>query len=82
MQYAIHAVGFDTWRLDLAVRTVEIGGKRYLWREVLKLRREQNRYARQPQLTLFPLKEDARPETQRNASGRYQQPLLFDGEKQ
>jgi hypothetical protein len=57
--------------------TVEIGGKRYLWRDLLKLRREQKKVLRHAQLTLFERKEDRRPETQRSAEGRYSQPLLF-----
>jgi hypothetical protein len=59
------------------MRTVEIDGKRYLWRDLLKLRREQKEARRRAQLTLFELKEDRRPETQRSAEGRYSQPLLF-----
>ena len=41
-------------------RFVEIDGKRYLWRDVLKLRREQREEYRRPQLALFELKEDRR----------------------
>jgi hypothetical protein len=59
------------------MRTVEIDGKRYLWRDLLKLRRERKRSQKHAQLTLFELKEDRRPETQRSAEGRYSQPLLF-----
>jgi hypothetical protein len=59
------------------MRTVQIDGKRYLWRDLLKLRREQKQAQRRAQLTLFELKEDRRPETQRSAEGRYMQPLLF-----
>jgi hypothetical protein len=57
---------------------IYIDGKPHLWSELLKLRREQRKAARQPdQETLFPLKEDSRPASQRSASGRYEQPLLF-----
>lgn len=59
------------------MKTVEINGQRIPWREILRLRREQQKAERQPQQTLFELKEDRRPETQRSADGRYQQPLLF-----
>ena len=59
------------------MRTVEVDGKRYLWRDLLKLRREQKKAQRHAQLTLFELKEDSRPEAQRSADGRYSQPLLF-----
>jgi hypothetical protein len=59
------------------MRTVEINGVRMLWRDILKLRREQQKSERQPQPTLFPLKEDSRPQSQSNADGRYSEPLLF-----
>jgi hypothetical protein len=58
-------------------RYIDIGGKRYAWRDILELRRKQRRTAL-PQPTLFELKEDARPATQRNAAGRYAEPTLFD----
>jgi hypothetical protein len=58
-------------------RTVEIDGKRYLWRDILKLRQEQRMQSREKQLTLFELKDDRRPATQTSASGRYEQPTLF-----
>lgn len=60
-------------------RFIVIDGKRYLWRDILALRREQLahlRTARQP--ALFTLIEDSRPKTQRTASGRYSEPALFD----
>lgn len=59
------------------MKTVELDGKRYPWRDVLKARREQQKAERQPHPTLFELKDDRRPETQCSADGRYQQPLLF-----
>jgi len=62
------------------MRFVEIDGKRYAWRDILALRREQARRERQPQPTLFELKEDARPASQRSAAGRYAEPTLFDGD--
>lgn len=42
-------------------RFVEIDGKRYLWRDVLRLRKEQRQAARITQPTLFPLTDDCRP---------------------
>jgi hypothetical protein len=60
------------------MRFIEIDGKRYAWREILQKRREQINHARQPQPTLFELKEDHRPRTQTTAAGRFQQPLLFE----
>lgn len=62
----------------MSLKTIEIGGVRYRWREILRLRREQARAGRQPQPTLFPLKDDARPAEHRTASGRYESPSLFD----
>jgi hypothetical protein len=59
-------------------RFIEIGGRRYLWREILKMRREQRKAARKEQPTHFPLQEDSRPATQKTASGRYEEPTLFD----
>ena len=59
------------------MKYIVIEGKRIAWRDLLKLRREQRRQARSAQLTLFELKEDARPQAERTASGRYQEPSLF-----
>jgi hypothetical protein len=61
---------------------VLLEGKRYLWRDILKMRREQvkqERQARQP--TLFEIYDDARPVSQRSADGRYSEPTLFDPAK-
>lgn len=57
---------------------VEIEGKRILWRDLLKLRREQKKLARQVQPALFDLRDDSRPASQKKADGRYQEPLLFN----
>jgi hypothetical protein len=55
-----------------------IDGKRYLWREVLQLRREQRKaHARAQQPALFELKDDCRPVTERTASDRFREPSLF-----
>jgi hypothetical protein len=59
------------------VRTIVIDNKVYDWREIRRLRREQIQAARKPQLTLFDLKEDSRPQSQRCADHRYSEPLLF-----
>jgi hypothetical protein len=56
---------------------IVIDGKRYAWKDILKLRREQRKAARQTQLTLFELQDDHRPATQRTADGRYTEPTLF-----
>ena len=60
------------------MRFITINGTRILWRDVLKLRREQMKAERQPQPTLFELKEDSRPQSQCSAAGRYLEPTLFD----
>jgi hypothetical protein len=57
---------------------IVIDGKRYPWKEILKLRREQRKAARQPQLTLFELKDDSRPASQRTVEGRFTEPVLFE----
>jgi hypothetical protein len=43
---------------------VETDGKRYAWRDILKLRKEQRDELRAKQFTLFELKDDARPTSQ------------------
>jgi len=61
-----------------APRFIVIDGKRHLWRDILKLRKEQVKAAanaKQP--TLFPLIVDARPPAERTAAGRYMEPSLF-----
>ncbi len=57
-------------------KTVVIEGKRYPWRDILKLRREQ-RHEQPTQQTLFELRDDARPGSQRTAGGRFAEPMLF-----
>ena len=56
---------------------IEIDGKRYAWREIVRLRREQREQSRQNQLTLFDLREDSRPASQTTVAGRYSEPTLF-----
>jgi len=61
-----------------APRFIDIDGKRYLWRDLLRLRQEQRAAARQgEQAALFQLREDCRPATERTAAGRYLEPSLF-----
>jgi hypothetical protein len=60
--------------------TIEIDGRRYLWREIIERRRRQiaaHDAAHPRQLVLFDLKDDTRPATQRTAAGRYAEPTLF-----
>lgn len=58
-------------------RFIELDGKRYLWAELLRLRKEQRKAAKREQPTLFPLKEDCRLPTQKTVRGRYEEPTLF-----
>ena len=61
------------------MRYVLIDNKRYEWKEILRLRRQQTeaeRRAQQP--TLFELRDDTRPASQQTARGRYEQPTLFN----
>jgi hypothetical protein len=61
-----------------AARFIEIGGKRHLWRDVLRLRREQRKaLAQAQQPALFQLKEDRRPVSEQTAAGRYREPSPF-----
>ena len=61
-----------------APRFIEIDGKRYLWRDLVKLRQEQRRAAaKAEQPPLFELREDCRPATDRNAAGRYLRTLAL-----
>ena len=57
-------------------KLILIDGKMYLWKDILRLRREQ-RTPEPIQPALFELKADARPASQRKADGRYQEPTLF-----
>ena len=58
---------------------IVIGGTRYRWRDLVRLRQAQRDTARQAcQLSLFnALPEDHRPAHERTASERYRQPSLF-----
>jgi hypothetical protein len=61
-----------------APKFIEIEGRRYLWREIVRLRQEQRRAAAKAQQPpLFELREDVRPATDRTARGRYLEPSLF-----
>lgn len=48
------------------------------WRYMRDFLKERANRERQPEPTLFDLKEDARPASQRNAAGRFAEPTLFD----
>jgi hypothetical protein len=57
-------------------RYIEIDGRRYLWRDLVALRRAQATPAEQ-QPTLFALREDHRPAGERDAAERCREPSLF-----
>jgi hypothetical protein len=61
-----------------APRFIDIDGKRYLWRDLVRLRQEQREAARRAeQPPLFELRDDSRPPPERTAAGRYLEPSLF-----
>ena len=54
---------------------IEIDGKRYAWKDIVRLRREQmeaERLVQQP--TLFDVRNDSRSASQQTARGRYESP--------
>jgi hypothetical protein len=60
------------------LKFIEIDGKRYAWKDIVRLRREQSAAIREEQQpTLFELRTDSRPVSQGTASGRYEEPTLF-----
>ena len=60
------------------MRYIWIDGVPYLWRDLVRQRREQCEAGKKKQLALFEMKDDARPLSQRTADGRYSEPTLFD----
>jgi hypothetical protein len=55
-----------------------LDGKKYLWSELVKMRRDQVKAARQAALlALFELQDDVRPKSQCTAVGRLEEPTLF-----
>lgn len=57
-------------------RFIDINGRRYLWRDLVALRRTQAQ-PRTTQPALFEMREDHRPPGERNAAERYREPSLF-----
>ena len=56
-----------------------VNGRAFSWKQLCALRRAQveaERAARMTQPALFELKEDHRPQAERTAAGRYEQPTL------
>ena len=63
-----------------APRFIDIDGKRFLWRDIVRLRQEQCRAAAEAapmQPPLFELHDDFRPAAERSAAARYLEPSLF-----
>lgn len=63
-----------------APRFIQIDGKRFLWREIVRLREEQCHAAAEAapvQPPLFELHEDFRPAAERTAAARYLELTLF-----
>ena len=58
-------------------RYVEINGRRFLWRELMELRRAQT-IAKAEQPALFEMRQDSRPRGDRTARERYEAPNLLD----
>jgi hypothetical protein len=57
-------------------RFIDIDGRRYLWRDLVALRRAQATPAEQLP-TLFTLREYHRPAGERNGAERFSEPNLF-----
>jgi hypothetical protein len=58
---------------------IDIDGRRYLWRQLVELRRAQLAHWREAQQpALFELRLDRRPPAERMAGDRYLEPGLFD----
>jgi hypothetical protein len=58
-----------------------VDGHAFSWQRLVELRRRQLeawRAEQCPQLTLFELKSDRRPEAERTVDRRYREPTLFD----
>ncbi len=58
-------------------RYLVIDGKRFLWANILRLRQEQRKAAKNERPALSALKEACRPPSQKTACGRYKEPTLF-----
>jgi hypothetical protein len=58
-------------------KSIEVNGQRVLWRDLLKMRREQRKAAHTAQPVLFELRNDSRPKKERKADDRYREPSLF-----
>jgi hypothetical protein len=62
----------------MTVKYFMLDGKKYLWTEIVRMRHEQIKTARQAaQLALFARQDDSRPKSQRTAAGRLEEPTLL-----
>jgi hypothetical protein len=60
------------------MKYIRIDGKRYIWRDIVKLRRHQlEAFRKATQPALFEMKKDHRPAADRTAADRYLEPSLF-----
>ncbi|MGH6676954.1 MAG: hypothetical protein ACRECE_12130, partial [Xanthobacteraceae bacterium] len=60
--------------------TIMIDGRPLSWQRLVELRRQQVeawKEAQPRQLALFEVQHDCRPQNERTAAGRYQEPSLF-----
>jgi hypothetical protein len=63
----------------MPVKYFILGGKKYLWKEILKMGHEQIKAARRAaQVALFALQDDAGPKYQRAASARFEDPHFLE----
>jgi hypothetical protein len=64
------------------LKHIEIDGKRFAWKDIVRLRREQieaERRVQQPTLfELLELRRDCRPASQQTIRGRPEEPTLFN----
>jgi hypothetical protein len=61
-----------------SLKFIEIDGRRYMWRDLVQLRREQKKaHERAQHPALFELKHDRQPVAERTATSRYCEPSLF-----
>lgn len=56
---------------------IDIDGRRFAWRDLVKRQREQLAAAKAVQPALFELRDDVRPARERTVARRYQEPSLF-----
>jgi hypothetical protein len=61
--------------------TLVVDGRGFNWHRLCELRQQQLeawRASQAQQLTLFPMHEDCRPESERTSAGRYEAPSMLE----